>query len=60
MIDRVDHLCELKALCISQAYGTGRDLDFYFRKDSALGLWKDFRKLESVTSEPAKWILSFI
>lgn len=59
-IDGIDHLCELKALCISQAYGTGRNLDFYFRKESAVGLWKDFRKLESTGSAAPTWILSFI
>jgi hypothetical protein len=31
------HLCELKALCISQAAGTPRNLYFYFR-DNHVGL----------------------
>jgi hypothetical protein len=53
-------LCELKALCISQTYGTARNLDFYFRKNSAVGLWKDFRKLESLPVQYTPWIISFI
>jgi len=39
------HLCELKALCISQAAGTPRNLRFYLREDG-VGLIKDFRKLD--------------
>lgn len=53
-----DHLCEIKALCISQAAGTPRNLNFYFR-DDRVGLLKDMRKLDSV---PAinKWLLAFV
>ena len=36
-----DHACELKALCISQAAGSPRNLCFYFR-DNHVGLIKDF------------------
>ena len=54
------YLCELKAVCTSQAYGTGRDIDFYFRPHSKVGLWKDFRKLESLPREESPWIVSFI
>ena len=41
-----DVLLELKAVCISRAAGTPRDLAFYFRDDD-VGLVKDFRKLDS-------------
>ena len=52
------HLCELKALCISQAAGTPRNLHFYFREDH-VGLIKDFRKLDTL-QEKNKWVMSFI
>ena len=39
------HLCEIKALCISQAAGTPRNLGFYFG-DNHLGLVKDFLFIE--------------
>jgi len=52
------HLCELKALCISQAAGTPRNLHFYFREDN-VGLIKDFRKLESLPYKN-KWVIGFI
>jgi hypothetical protein len=41
------HLCELKALCISQAAGTSRNLHFYFRDDN-VGVIKDFKKLDEL------------
>lgn len=53
-----DHLCELKALCISQAAGTPRNLHFYFRDDH-VGLIKDFKKLDELPSKN-KWVLGFI
>ena len=53
-----DHLCELKALCISQAAGTPRNLNFYFHDDN-VGLIKDFKKLDELTGIN-KWILGFI
>jgi len=53
-----EHLCELKALCISQAAGTPRNLHFYFRDDH-LGLIKDFKKLDEITHHN-KWVLAFI
>ncbi len=59
-IQQEDYLCELKAMCISQTYGTGRNLDFYFRENSSVGLWKDFRKLEALNSATFPWILSFV
>jgi len=52
-----EHLCELKALCISQA-GTLRNLRFYFR-DNPIGLVKDFKKLDEIAG-PNKWVLAFI
>ena len=52
------HLCELKALCISQAAGTIRNLQFYFR-DSHVGLIKDFKKLDELPNRN-KWMLGFI
>lgn len=57
-IQQVEHLCELKAVCISQAQGTPRNLSFYFRDDK-VGLVKDFRKLEKIASAN-KWILAFV
>jgi hypothetical protein len=53
-----NHLCEIKALCISQAAGTPRNLNFYFRDDN-VGLIKDFKKLDELTSTN-KWVLGFI
>lgn len=54
----VDHLCELKALCISQASGTPRDLKFYFRGDR-VGLIEDMKKLNRLPSRN-KWLIAFI
>lgn len=53
-----DHYCELKSLCISQAAGTPRNLDFYFRDDN-VGLIKDFKKLDKLNLTN-KWALAFI
>ena len=52
------HLCELKALCISRAAGTHRNLHFYFRDDD-LGLVKDFKKLDELPGGN-KWMLAFV
>jgi len=52
------HLCELKALCISQAAGTPRNLHFYFRDDH-VGLIKDFKKLDEIASQN-KWVIAFV
>ncbi len=52
------HLCELKALCISQAAGTPRNLAFYFRDDS-VGIIKDLRKLDTLRQQNT-WLLAFI
>jgi hypothetical protein len=52
------YLCELKALCISQAAGTPRNLHFYLREDH-VGLIKDFRKLEPLPYKN-KWVIGFI
>jgi hypothetical protein len=57
-IEGVEHLCELKAMCISQALETPRNLRFYFR-DDPVGLIKDFKKLDKVADEN-KWVLAFI
>lgn len=53
-----EHLCEIKALCISQAGGTPRNLQFYCRDDQ-LGLIKDFRKLDQLQGKN-KWVLGFV
>lgn len=53
-----EHLCELKALCISQAAGTHRNLYFYFR-DNQIGLIKDFKKLDE-TGSLNKWVVAFV
>lgn len=53
-----EHLCELKALCISQAAGTPRNLKFYFRDDH-VGLIKDMRKLATLPA-PNKWLMAFV
>ncbi len=53
-----EHLCELKALCISQAAGTHRDLRFYFR-DNHVGLIKDFKKLDE-NAHQNKWVIAFV
>jgi hypothetical protein len=52
------HLCELKALCISQAAGTPRNLHFYFRDDH-VGLVKDFKKLDEIAGAN-KWVIAFV
>ena len=52
------HLCELKALCISQADNTPRNLNFYFKEDD-VGMIKDFRILDSLPGKN-KWVLGFI
>lgn len=57
-LNREFHLFEIKALCISQAAGTPRDLHFYFREDN-VGLIKDFRKLDTM-SYKNKWVLGFV
>ncbi len=53
------HLCELKALCISQAAGTPRNLQFYFRDDH-VGLVKDLKKLDALSDQENKWVLAFV
>jgi hypothetical protein len=50
--------CEAKAMCVSQAAGTPRNLAFYFRDDH-LGLIKDFKKLDAIPSGN-KWVLGFV
>lgn len=57
-IENAVHLCELKALCISRAASTPRNLKFYFRDDH-VGLLKDFRKLDSL-QEANKWLIAFV
>ena len=52
------HLCELKALCISQAAGTPRNLAFYFR-DDRVGIIKDLRKLDTLGQQNT-WLLAFV
>ncbi len=47
------HLCELKALCISQAGGTPRNLHFYFREDH-VGIIKDMKKLDELPGHEKK------
>lgn len=53
-----EHLCELKALCISERH-TARGLKFYFR-DNDIGILKDMRKLEKLSSYGHRWILAFV
>lgn len=57
-IQAQEHLCELKALCISQAAKTPRNLHFYFR-DNHVGLIKDFKKLDDIASQN-KWVIAFV
>lgn len=57
-IDQTEHLCELKAMCISQAQNTPRNLAFYSRDDD-VGIIKDFKKLNLV-GNPNSWVLGFI
>jgi hypothetical protein len=52
------HLCELKALCISQAAGTPRNLNFHFRDDH-VGIIKDFKKLDAIAGTN-KWLMAFV
>lgn len=52
------HFCEIKAICISQASGTPRNLHFYFGDDH-VGLIRDFKKLDSVKGGK-KWVLGFV
>lgn len=52
------HFCELKAMCISQALGTPRNLGFYFRDDH-VGVVRDFKKLDQLEGGN-KWVLAFI
>ena len=54
----LDNLCEVKAVCISEAL-TARDLDFYFRPKGNRGITKDFLKLGNLQRSEAVWILSF-
>ena len=53
------HLCELKALCISQNAGTPSNLNFYF-KDDTVGIINDFKKLDSLPDEKNKWVVGFV
>lgn len=52
------NLCEVKALCVSQAAGTSRNPAFYLRDDN-VGLIKDFRKLDAIPGG-SKWVLGFV
>lgn len=52
-------LIELKALVISQAAQTPRNLNFYFGNNH-VGLFKDFRKLDSVEFDGEKYVIGFI
>lgn len=52
------HFCEVKAMCISQAAGTPRNLAFYLRDDH-VGLIKDFKKLDAIP-DGIKWVLGFV
>ena len=53
------HYCELKAVCISQAAGTPRNLRFYLREDE-VGLIRDLRKLSRLPESGEKWVLAFV
>jgi len=54
------HLLELKAICISKI-STQRGLRFYFHENN-VGIIKDFKKLDSITTIPAKQkhVLGFV
>ena len=52
-------LVELKAICISQADGTPRNLNFYLGKDH-VGLVKDFKKLDKIDCPEEKYVVGFI
>lgn len=53
-----EHLCELKASCISQAAETPRNLQFY-SPDDHVGLIKDFKKLDE-SRNPNKWVVASV
>lgn len=57
-LGRRTHLCELKAMCISQEQQTPRNLNFYFRDDQ-VGIIKDFRKLDAMNRRNM-WVLAFV
>lgn len=52
-------LVELKAVCISQAAGTPRSLNFYFGK-THVGLVKDFKKLDQIKDFKEKYVIGFV
>jgi hypothetical protein len=52
------NFCEVKAMCVSQAAGTPRNLAFYLRDDN-VGLIQDFKKLDAIPSGN-KWVLGFV
>ncbi|OXB20231.1 hypothetical protein B0A80_19230 [Flavobacterium tructae] len=52
-------LLELKALVISQSAKTPRNLNFYFGNNH-VGLFKDFRKLDSIDFKGEKYVIGFI
>jgi hypothetical protein len=52
-------LVELKAVCISQAAGTPRSLNFYFGK-THVGLVKDFKKLDQIKGFKEKYVIGFV
>lgn len=52
-------LVEYKALCISQADNTPRNLNFYFQ-DNDVGMVKDFTKFETVQFTGQMWVVGFV
>lgn len=53
------YLCELKAMCTSQAAGTPRDLHFYLRDDD-VGMIKDLKQLPQLPVSDSLWLLAFV
>lgn len=54
-----ENLIELKTLSIGQRKGTPRNLAFYF-KDDNLGLKKDVKKFNILSTYNSKWLLAFV
>lgn len=53
------YLCELKAMCTSQAAGPPRDPYFYLRDDD-VSMIKDLKKLPQLPFSDSLWPLAFV
>ena len=58
-INNHEILVEYKALCISQADNTPRNLNFYFQDDN-VGMVKDLYKAEYLQFNGQIWIMGFV